>query len=356
MGTIHKSDTAFAGKYYLLFLLILLTKTVVSPAQNTSSEASDTPGKWDYHYYTESGKGGYRSELNYSLTPAELAKFKQKIDAVVEFLHQDPVTKNPIGFEPTVQGSVWTNAYEVNYNPALLKDKIPQAEIVLQFCPYYKNAKTGKISKGCIEVSHFDVLLNNMKSSTTTYQNYSGDGYNKDINKASKDLNLIFQSPNILKKIAPGVTAYDNGIVVIADPDKPYWIPVTVGEYFDLELKYWELSSIKEGNTFVLDYVKKDFAAFSPEDLNKIAYVGCPNDQCLTLVTTTVSEKMWMRFNPDYFDKSLPRSAVQLITVRTLPEAFVKEEGEYENTDYAKHFKFSKQLDFGKMSQLLDIP
>jgi hypothetical protein len=343
------------GRTIVAVCLLMVGSHFNTHAQNTTADATKHPGVWTYTYYTESTAGGYRSETNYSLSPAQLAAFKKKIDAVVDVLHQNPTVQPPIGFEPTVRGSVWTDAYAYHYNPALLKDKIAQAEIVLQFCPYFNVKKSGRIEKGCIEVSHLDVLINDMWSTMNGVENLSAEDYHPTTDNAKKEKYSVFQMPKIFKVLAPGVTLYENGNIVIARPDTPYWLPLTVREYFDLAIPYWEKSAKKDGNTAVLDYVKKDLAAFSEEELSKPAYVGGQTEVSMTLVTSRPTATQWMRPNPAYFDKKLPRNAVQLITIRTMIEPFVMEKPEPSDTrDGPYHFWYTKAMDFTAFAKLLD--
>lgn len=314
-------------------------------AQN-NVPAIDQAGKWDYQYYTESGKGGYRAEANYELTSVQLAAFKKKIGDVVEFLHQNPLTKEPIGFEPTIKGSIWTDMYEFRKNPGLWKQLPPQGEIILQFCPLYKNTSTAKVHKNCIEVSHLDVLLNDLNSTTGGFNTY----------KKGNATIRIFESLVACKTYAPGVVAYKNGTIIISNPDKPCWIPLTIREYFELELNYWKEQAIKDGNTYALDFAKRDYAAFTTEELDMPAYVGAQTNYSMILATTHPTDRQWMRLNPDYFDKTLPRNAVQLITIHTLQDALIQEfTPTLDNSDYGYHFRFAKQVDFKDMSRLLDL-
>ena len=91
-------------KFFYGFLYFLLVEIGFTFAQEA---VPNETGKWDYSYSRES-KGGYRSELNYSMTPTELIKFRQKINEVVNCLHQNPVLANPKGFTATVQSCVYS--------------------------------------------------------------------------------------------------------------------------------------------------------------------------------------------------------------------------------------------------------
>lgn len=336
-------------------VIAFTTLCVVSAVRAQSTFALDQRGEWSYQYYTEQGVGGYRSELNYSLSKEQLASFKKKIQQIVDCLRNNPTVNPPMGFEPTVQGSVWADANAYHHNPVLMKDKIAEAEIILQFCPLYKNTKTGKVSKGCIEVSHLDVLVNNVMSAMWNFEYLSTEDYQKTADNTRKEKYLLVQQPTIIKTIAPGIVVYDNGSIVISDPDVPLFVPITVKDYFDLAIPYWEKQAKADGNDMVLDYVKKDKAAFTAEELKMPAYFGPQTNSSMILVTSRPTEKAWMKINPAYFDKSLPRSAVQLIVIRTMVEAFVSPkppEGEVPDSRF--HYLYTKAMDVQCLAKLLD--
>lgn len=343
-------------KTFIKITCVLVVGMVAIATSNAQYKyATDQPGKWTYEYYTEKGVGGYRSELNYGLSKEQLASFKNKIQQIVDCLRNNPTVNPPMGFEPTVQGSVWSDADAYHHNAALMKDKIAQAEIVVRFCPLSKNLKTGAITKGCIEVSHLDVLVNNMMSAVWNFEYLSTEDYQKTADNTRKEKYLLVQQPTIIKTIAPGIVVYDNGSIVISDPDVPLFVPITVKDYFDLAIPYWEKQAKADGNDMVLDYVKKDKAAFTAEELNMPAYFGPQTNSSMILVTSRPTEKKWMKINPAYFDKSLPRSAVQLIVIRTMIEAYVDPkppEGEVPDSRF--HYLYTKAMDVQCLAKLLD--
>jgi hypothetical protein len=69
----------------------------------------------------------------------------------------------------------------------------------------------------------------------------------------------------------------------------------------------------RTGDEFILPYLKKEIAEFSEEELNAPAYSG--HDTHMVLDVNGKNEGLQlMRFNPDYWDRSLPPSAIQLMT------------------------------------------
>jgi hypothetical protein len=172
-------------------------------------------------------------------------------------------------------------------------------------------------------------------------------------------MNAVFQAPEIFQQPAAGVTLFTNGEMVFARTDRPYWLPVTGGEYFDLKIKYWTLLSENEGNTMFLDMLLQEKEKFSAAALQLPAYNG---ENPASLITVTPNDRPYMRLNPNYVDKKLPRSAVQLITVQLNPDIFIKGfnpneylKGEH-YMDILRYFEYSKALEVGKIKTLLDTP
>jgi hypothetical protein len=332
----------------VLGLFFFAISQMTLSAQDRWKMHPDHPGVWSYKFYTEA-KGGYRSELSYSLSPDELARFKQKISDVAETLHQNPVVKNPIGFEPTVQGNFWTDVFPIHYDVRVLANQIPQAEIVIRFCPFYSD-KEGNPEKACMEVEHCDIMLNNPRHSVTGRET-NGNSFDPSPGDIPTTFNEVFQAPPKIKELAEGVTVYSNGVIVVADPKRPYWIPVTCGEYFNIRLNDLERRINDPGAKEIRDMILKEKEQFTPDQLNQPAYNGY---NPISLIGWEKNDRPYMRFNPEYFDKSLPREAVQLITIHALADAYY---GEclYENFDYVSFYKFTKELDGESLRALLDI-
>jgi hypothetical protein len=341
-------------------VLLLAIMPFFSAAQKKYEYAPDAAGKWTYTYLNES-KGSYRSDANYVLSPAELAAFKKKINVVAETLHQNPVTQSFIGYEATISAGIYANMYRYKYNVANLAGRIPKAEIILRFCPLHREIASGRIFKDCMEVEHCDVWLNSMERTVTLYGDGTIEPFDKlnALDEAAAKMNAVFQAPEVFQQPAAGVTLYTNGVMIFAKPGRPYWLPVTAGEYFDLKIKYWTLQSEKEGNRMFLDMLLQEKANFSKADLKLPAYNG---EYPASLISVIPNNRPYMRLNPGYFDKQLLRTALQLITVKLnndiLIEGFNPDEylkGEH-YMDILRYYQYSKAIDVEKIKALLDIP
>lgn len=343
-------------KPYLSLSLLAILFSIISFSQNKYKLAPDAAGKWDYSYINEA-KSSYRSDANYMLSASELATFKKKINSVVETLHQNPVTSNPVGYEATVTACIYANMYRYKYNVANLAGMIPHSEIVVRFCPLYVEVATGKYRKNCLEVFHCNVWLNDIEQTVSGAQIFEPIDKSNPHDDAAAKRNEVFQAPEVYKQLSEGVTLYTNSVMIFAKPGKPYWLPVTAGEYFDRLIKYWTLESEKEGNHLFLDMLLKEKEKFSEEDLRKPAYNG---ENPVSQITVKPNERPYMRKNPDYFDKTLPRTAVQLITINVNsdlldknfdPKHYLKAET---YMDILRYYEYCKAIDVEKIKSLLD--
>jgi hypothetical protein len=138
----------------------------------------------------------------------------------------------------------------------------------------------------------------------------------KAINDAVVKLNGIFTVFPFAKEMAPGVNVYKESAdghfhhIIVFNPERPpYWLPVTLRELADLYLEYYT----SKKDEFLLPQLKKEIAELSEEELNAPAYFG--HDTHYVLRANGKNKGMQlMRFNPDYWDKSLPPSAIQFMT------------------------------------------
>lgn len=138
----------------------------------------------------------------------------------------------------------------------------------------------------------------------------------KAINEAVVKLNGFFSIFPFSGELAPGVHVYKESLdgnyshIIVFNPERPpYWLPVTVKELAEIHLEYY--TSLKD--EFLLPYLKKEIAELSEEELNAPAYFG--HDEHVVLRANGQGKGLQiMRFNPDYWDKSLPPSAIQFMT------------------------------------------
>jgi hypothetical protein len=110
------------------------------------------------------------------------------------------------------------------------------------------------------------------------------------------------------------VESKDFGTLVIFNPDRPaFWIPVTVKELAEIHLQYYKLRNKTEMDRMLIVQLEKEISEFSEEELNAPAFSG--HDEHFVLKVNGKGEGLQlMRFNPDYWNCSLPPSAIQFMT------------------------------------------
>lgn len=123
---------------------------------------------------------------------------------------------------------------------------------------------------------------------------------------------LVF--PNV-KDLAPGVRFHyndaGNGELVFFNPKRPdYWVPVTLKEIVNAKLKY-----TSENEKGVYELMKAHAARFTEAELNEPAYFLNSEENFLFQVNGKKDGIPVMRFNPDYWDRGLPRSDIQYFTL-----------------------------------------
>ena len=328
-------------------IAILFQLHLTAAAQDENVVMPDKKGTWSYNFRND----GYEKE--FKMTAAESTLFKQKLFSISETLHLTPVLAKPLGFDPNIYSRVF---HPFNY--AWHKQYFGIAgELNIEFCTWFKYQ--GKEVKQTIEPPACALMLNDTHSTVgPEYLSYRSDGYNEELNRTALALSDFFSKPRKVKDLAPGVTLYDNDIIIVANEIKPYWIPVSLKEYYGLTLRYYELLMLNDpGNKIVYDIFKKEQDALSEEQLKGPAYRnGDPN--IMSEISQVPNELPIMKFNPDYFNRKLPRTDVQLITLtnKSLP-FFGKEETDFTAKDMGllRLYQFMHSVDANQLRSLLDI-
>ncbi len=295
---------------YTLLLVVLFS--AVSRAQETGKFLSEKPGKWMY-------------SSNIKLPGTEVAAFNKNLATLAEWFHLNvPMLKSPQGYDADAWVyDMYNDSYKLNScNYAM------RAEVKFHFQLFF-----GSGGKWTVEPPSYRFYVNNTEEGHGTnphYEYFDAEYYNyrhadqqykftladeRAINEAVTKMNGVFTVFPFVKELAPGVNLYDcemggSGAVVVFNPDRPdFWIPVTLRELADMHLEYY--SGIRD--ELLLPQLKKEIALLSEEELNAPAYEG--HDTHFVLKANGKSgDLQFMRFNPEYWDRSLPPSAIQFMT------------------------------------------
>lgn len=305
-------------KILITLILTFLLKPVLTLAQSESLKyLPDKPGKW-------------RFSNRISRPGTAYVAFGKNLAAVAGWFHRNvPIMTNPKGFDLSV--AVY-KAGSNNYEKRKCNYGLP-CEISFEFQLFF--AKGGQ---WIVEPPFFKFDINNTETGHVPGTTYNVDNREKDlkpevqINKAAGNLNDLFTITPFVKEIAPGVRLYGDGHLIVFNPNRPeFWIPVTVRQVAEMKLEYLSLKK-----DTLLPHLKKEIAKLSEEDLNAPAYGG--NAELFVLNVNSKKEGLqMMRFNPEYWDRSLPTSAIQFMAL-WYPQLSESESEEYFKNNGHPHY------------------
>jgi len=227
-----------------------------------------------------------------NFTKAEITTNLQRITEMVATVRKNSVLNEMKGFDGRARiytsiACQWDGFYGV------------PVRVSFEFAAWYK-MKDGKEVRGLIEPPEWSIYINTIQPGWTG-------GFNR-----KPDL---FSVPEKKETIAPGIDVYDGECFVVYNPERPdYWLPVTVKEAFEVIYEWNKKNSDEVQWGIMKKMLDEERAAFSPDDWNKHA----TRSGMLSGVGTLEGFPKIMKANPAYWDKSKPKSDIQIITFRMI--------------------------------------
>lgn len=333
---------------YLILAIVFFHLPVLTLAQS-SKYLPEKPGNWTY-------------SSNIKRPGAEVVDFNKNLAVLCEWFHQNvPMLNNPTGFDIDAWVyPIYDDEYKLNEcNYAM------RAEVNLKFQLFYSSG-----GKWTIEPPYFEFYVNNTEvghGTNPNYKYYSDSEYDpahvmnftpaqqKAINDAVIKINGVFAVFPFVKELAPGVNLYDCenggcGSVVVFNPERPdFWTPLTLRELAEMYLEYYT----RQKDEFMLPQLKKEIAELSEDELNSPAYYG--HDEHYILRANGKNENFQlMRFNPEYWDRSLPPSAIQYMTFLYNEQTPEAADEHFRNNGYPRYGeKVLKEIDWGKLAGMI---
>ena len=294
-------------------------------------------------------------ESNCGFSKTEIAANFQKLAKITEAVQQNPVMNPPQGFDCKTALTYWTCVPKETYC-------IP-AEISFFFRSW--SLENGKEAQWINEPPEWAIQVNRLKAFvgsgykvTTSEPNAAKPGFSRiKWEEVADRLNELFFAPGEKEHLAPGVDRYKDEIVIIYRPDRPdYWKQVTIHEVFDLLLAYWSLHPNQESSDAITKMLEVEYSHFSVLEREGFAYYG--DSGTISIVGTDATQLPVLCVNREYWDKNLPRSAVQILSLYCPGDKkFIRSEKEVrlENNDGAYHLsRFLEEFDFRKLVPLID--
>jgi hypothetical protein len=330
----------------IIFLLFCIPNVSFS---QVNSDLPGISGKWSYTNDNLSNE--WFSEKFYKMNPSELQKYHSTTEKLVNYLHRQPVAQNPVGVTLNAKSRAVYNHYDHEQFPVKPGERV-KAEVFIPFCSL--TLRNGIVETNCIEVPYIDVTTNDESQVFEPAMNYD----QLDDKQAVNQFKEIFCLPRKLLDLGSGVFLYDwyyKNRIVIARNDRRLWMPITNKEYITRMMVYYS-ASLKEGKIpqMVMDALKSEIASIPPEMMDMPAYINGNTDRPLTQICSMAEDSTLAlyKLNPGYFDPSLPRTQVQLITITIQGHADDEDWGE---TNAHRVWEFIRGLRGRDLLNLLDV-
>jgi hypothetical protein len=331
---------------FIAFCIFAIPSMVIS---QESTDLANTQGKWRYTNNNLSGE--WYGERHYKMNPAELQIYHNTTEKLVNYLQKQPTAQNPLGVNLNAVSRAAYENYDHAANPVKLNEKV-KAEIFIPFCNLiYKN---GKIDNACTEVSYIKLNTNDISS---TFEPAMSFDLISD-KQAMKQYKEILFRPKKLLDLGDGVFLYDGyyqNRIVVSVSDRQLWLPITNQEYTNRMLTYFN-ACVKEGAIpqMVIDALKSEIASIPSDLMMKPAYTNGNPQRPLTGICTMEEDSTTAlcKINPAYFDPSLPRTSVQLITISIEGHA---DDREWGNINAHRVWEFIEGLKGSELIRLLDV-
>ncbi len=279
------------------------------------------------------------NECGFSRT--EITDNLKEITTLVEIIRRNPVLTDLRGFDGKARICNMNCTEKGAYG-------IP-SRISFEFCSWFLK-KDGTPTRNTIEPPNWDIIINKQKPSTAWP--FSADEFSADHN--------CFMVPAKKETLQPGIDLYDGEIYVMYNPDRPsYWLPVTIDEAFTKLITYWKNQPDKVAGEFMLKTIERDYAAFPALERKKPAHYGSGRVESLTGISSDTSAVPILQVNPGYWDKSLPRSSIQLMYFRIVNNKpylkSLKEESLRNNSISYNVYRFQETLDINTARSLVPL-
>lgn len=233
-------------------------------------------------------------------TKAEITANLQRLTDVVTVVRQNPVLTDLKGFEG--QARIYNlNCKEVSgYG-------IP-ARISFEFASWFRQ-KDGTPARGLIEPPEWSIYINQAQPGWgASYSHDAKHGY--------------FTAPLSKKTPEPGIDVYDGEWFVIYDPSRPsYWIPVTVNEAFAVVRENSKNEKNEIAAQYQNEFIEKEWNEIPEDYRDKPAYFGGGISRVTHKPGYGDQDSIFPRIvkvNPEYWNRELPRSAIQIINFNSI--------------------------------------
>jgi len=273
-------------------IIVIFGLTNLSLKAQDDGYLRDYTGHATYKYYRFDDDYDYAQKY----TSQEEVTIKQKVEAVSKYLQTYKLLSNIKGVEIFLTSLISERALYMSWSNQLY------FKLNTSIYPWYMYE--GKPVWKCTEcASWFSLHFNRLDMVFHGY--VFEEVYDKD--------GIIMNLEPILIGEQDGCKIYQNGVITVTN-GKPLWVPVTVKEYNNAMILKSQKKLDEPGQELAskmyIEKVKEEIAAMTEKELNSPAYQGDKFGACPYQLE---GARAIVKLNKDYFDKTKPRTATQLI-------------------------------------------
>lgn len=302
---------------------------------------------------------GVYSHYDCGYTKTETTANYQKIISISDLVRKNPVFVNQKGFN--CETYVFTEDC-----PGKSGYGIP-CNIRFGFGDWFMDKGQAKFYK--IEPPSWSITVNKFKGFVGSNYGLNGSrpsdppkpGFNfekwKSVNDRMKECFYIVGEK---EELGNGVDRYSSEVIVVYNPDRPpYYVPVKFRELAELKIEYWKLHPDKVQSDMILPMLEAEYEQFSETERDKWAYNNTSDPRSMYLgITTLEGTQPVVRLNPEYWNKKLPRSAIQILTFNRLTDTKrytigIEESLKQNNSGYSLN-RFLEALDINLLIPAID--
>jgi hypothetical protein len=282
----------------------------------------DKPGTFKITYGTLNDQGAdqYNKSCNYTKTESDAAT--KNLVSLVAIFCRNPVLKDIKGYDG------YCHLYGGRCNTKFGYSLPSTPCFVFEAWSLFK----GKEVKQTVEPPQWRLEVNMTDKFCSNGFNVSdySNAYNptnpvfseNGANNSTVALRELFFLPGVKEEICPGIDRYGDNLIIF-NPDQPeYWSQVTIRETFKLLIDYWKQVPDKIQVETIIPMLENEFSNFTETEKDGFAYFG--NPESISQIGLIKNETPVMRPNPDYWNRKLPRSAIQFMWLEIPPKEIVK--------------------------------
>ncbi|MDO9253971.1 MAG: hypothetical protein Q7U54_00560 [Bacteroidales bacterium] len=264
---------------------------------------------------------GVYTHWDCGFTKAEQTANYQKIIGITELVRKNPVFTDQKGFNCYVYVFAKNCPDKFGYG-------IP-SRLRFDFGDWFMDKGVAKFYK--MEPPSWDVLINSLEhvfgpnysmgASKPTEKPKEGFNYEK-WKSVSDKLHDIIYLPGQKEELGNGIDRYSSEKIVVYNPERPpYYLPVKFRELAELLIEYWKLHPEQYTADLMLGMLEAEYAQFPEAERDGWAYNNTHDERSPFLKITTIpGPQPVVRLNPEYWNKKLPRSAIQILVFDRLTD------------------------------------